>query len=77
MEMQHAYEFKALVNAYKAAGLENAEALAGAIYNATMNWAEASAKLSTNPYDDLAVPFRKQVDQVVLPQIDKIDKQVG
>lgn len=72
--MEKAYDLKELGKRLKARGLENAEKLVGEIYTETKEWAKESAILSPNPWDDMAIPFYKQLDDVVLPQIEKIHK---
>lgn len=79
--MEKAYDIKALGEKLAAAGLpiakEALEAAAGKIYVASKEWLKESAELSANPFDDMVVPFYAQLDAIVLPQIDKIDGQVG
>lgn len=70
--MEKAYDLKVLAKRLEDKGLKNAEALAGDIYITTRDWAKESAHLSPNPWDDMAVPFYKQLDEVILPQIDAI-----
>lgn len=75
--MDKAYDLKALGSKLKDKGLELAEDSAGHVYQALKEWFTESAALSSNPFDDMVVPFLSQVDAVVLPQIDKIDGKVG
>ena len=72
-----AYDVKKLWQKLKDQGMDIAEDATGLVYKGVMDWVEESARESENPYDDLGIPFRKQVDQIVLPQIDKIDGKVG
>lgn len=74
--MTKAYDFQELIEKYKSLGIDQAEVLAAGIYKKTIEWFKESALLSTNPYDDLAVPFTSQLDAVVLPQIDKISGNI-
>lgn len=75
--MEKAYDIKALGEQLKAQGLDMAEDAAGKVYVALKTWLTESAKLSKNPFDDMVAAFLPQVDAVVMPQIDKIDGQVG
>ena len=75
--MEKAYDLQELGRRLKAKGLVQAEELAGDIYVVTKEWLQESAVKSDNKYDDIAAPFLSQLDAVVLPQIDKIDGQVG
>lgn len=79
--MEKAYELKALgemiVAEAKKDGLtiaeEALEKLGKAVYFGTKEWAKESAELSENKIDDFVAPFYDQVDQFVIPQIEKID----
>ena len=71
--MQKAYDLKALAIRLKAKGLIQAEDLAIDVYMEMKHWIRESAMLSENPYDDIGIPFLKQLDEVIMPQIDKID----
>lgn len=73
--MEKAYEIKSLVEKFKARGLDLGEEVAKMVVEETFSWAEESAKLSENKYDDL-VPF-SLVKSEVLKLADKIDGQVG
>lgn len=75
--MEKAYDLKALGEKLKSKGLDLAEDGAGHVYQALKEWLKESAALSTNPFDNMVVPFLDQADAVVLPQIDKIDGVVG
>lgn len=81
MEMQQAYDLKALAAELEKQGvpvlLNAAEESAKRVYMAFKEWLKMSAVLSENKYDDIVVPFIDQLDAIVLPQIDKIDKEVG
>lgn len=79
--MDKAYDLKALGMKLKDKGLpileEAAEAAAGQAYMALKEWLQESAVLSENKIDDVIMPFLGQMDGMVLPLIDKIDKKVG
>lgn len=75
--MEKAYDLNELGKRLKAAGLVEAEDCAESVYKVTKGWLKESAELSANPYDNIAVPFLDQLDAIVLPEIDKIDGQVG
>ncbi len=74
-----AYDIADLAQRLKEAGLPVIEGvgeeLAGIAYTTTKEWLKEGAKLSENKIDDIIVPFIDQLDAVVLPQIDKIDKK--
>lgn len=79
--MTKAYDLKALgesiIKEAKKEGLEIAEealeSLGKAVYFGTQNWARESAILSDTKVDDFVMPFYSQIDQFVLPQIEKLD----
>lgn len=79
--MEKPYDLKALgeliVAAAKQEGLtlaeESVEVLAKAAYIATKEWAKLSAQVSENKIDDFIAPFYDQMDEFVLPQIQKVD----
>lgn len=75
--MEKAYDAKELGKRLKAKGLVELEDGAEEIYKEVKAWLKESALLSKMPYDDIAVPFLDNLDKLVLPQIDKIDGQVG
>lgn len=77
MEMKEAYQLKVLGEKLKAKGLDKAEEMAGEIYVELKAWLEEGAAKSTTPFDDMVVPFLENLDAIVMPQIDKIDGQVG
>ncbi len=72
-----AYDFKRLGEYAKQEGLELAEDGAERMYKATMKWLKESAKISSTPFDDLAMSFADTLDSVVMKEIDKIDGKVG
>lgn len=75
--MEKAYDIKVLKEKLVKKGLPEMEDLAEKVYEATKEWYQESAVLSENKIDDVTLPFLSFVDQMVLPQIDKIDGQVG
>jgi hypothetical protein len=75
--MQKAYDFKDLAGKLKDQGLPLAEDAAEKVYKAVKEWTIESAQLSENSIDDFGVKFFDYVDDLVLPQIDKIDGQPG
>lgn len=75
--MDKAYDLDALLKELKEQGLDLAEESAVLVYKALMNWLEASARASANPFDDVVLLVRKQVDEIVLDAIDRIDGEVG
>jgi hypothetical protein len=79
--MDKAYDLKALGLKLKGKGLpvleEAAEAAAGQCYLALKEWLQESAVLSENKIDDVVMPFIGQLDSMILPLIDKIDKKEG
>lgn len=75
--MEKAYDLKVLAERLQAKGLVLAEDGAELVYTELKGWLKESAELSVNPFDNMVVPFLGQLDAIVLPQIDKIDKQEG
>ena len=68
-----AYDLKVLGARLKAKGLIEAEDAAGSIYSELKVWIEESAVISKTPYDNMALIIFPQLDNLILPQIDKID----
>jgi hypothetical protein len=75
--MEKPYDLMELAAKCKAKGLDIAEAGAQNIYEAFGEWFEESARASLNPFDDMVLLVKPQIDAVVKAQIDKIDGQVG
>jgi hypothetical protein len=79
--MEKAYDLKELAKKLEDAGLpvlkEAGEETAKQVYKAVKEWLKESAVISPNKLDDVGMPFIDQLDALVLPQIDKIDGQVG
>jgi hypothetical protein len=66
-----------VVQKAKEGGLDLAEQtgehLGKAVYLGLKEWAKESARLSETQIDDLISPFYDQLDQFVIPQIEKLD----
>lgn len=75
--MEKAYDLKELGKRFKAKGLVEAEDAALEIYKELKEWLKESAELSSNPFDNIVIPFLDGADAVVLPQLDKIDSVQG
>lgn len=79
--MKKAYDLADLGQRLKDAGLpialEALESSAAKAYVAMKEWAKESAVISENKIDDFAAPFYDQLDQIMMPAIDKIDGQKG
>jgi len=75
--MENAYDVKDLGARLKAKSLIETEDEALAVYQEVKAWFAESAALSATPFDNLVVPFLSSLDALVLPQIDKIDGQIG
>ena len=75
--MTEAYQLKDLGDKLRARGLDLAEEAVGILYVELKAWLKESAVKSENKIDDLVAGFLDQLDPIVLPQIDKIDGQVG
>jgi hypothetical protein len=52
---------------------EAVETLAASVYLGMKDWAVESAVASENKIDDFIAPFYSQIDNFVLPQIQKLD----
>lgn len=75
--MEKAYDFKELGLMMKGKGLDLAEESLALVFEGVMDWLEESAKVSTTPYDDLAMVIVPQLKKAVLDLIDKVDGEVG
>lgn len=71
--MVKAYELSGLVDKLKGQGLEMAEEGAKAIVVAVLDWVEESAKLSQNPYDDVALLALPKIKEYALKKADEIN----
>jgi hypothetical protein len=70
-----AYDLKDLAVELKAEGLELAEDAAESVYKGMKSWLKKSAAKSATPIDDLVFNFLDQLDPIVMPAIDKINKE--
>jgi hypothetical protein len=75
--MEKAYDLKDLVSRFAKHGAQLSEEAVKAMLNETFDWAEESAKISKNPYDDMALIILPQLKKMALEKADKIDGQVG
>jgi hypothetical protein len=75
--MDKAYSIKALEQKLLEKGLPEVELLAEKVYEATKEWYSESAVLSETKVDDITLPFLNFIDNLVKPQLDKIDGQEG
>jgi len=73
MEMEEAYDLKPLLGELKKVGLEATEATALASIDMMLDWFEASAVLSENKYDDMALAVSPLLRGVLKDLADKID----
>jgi hypothetical protein len=77
MQMEKAYDPKALVGKLKDKGLDVAEDAAKAVVESVFEWTEESAKISATKVDDMIVGVAAPIKGFVLEQVDKIDGQAG
>jgi hypothetical protein len=75
--MEKAYDLKDLGLKLKSKGLDLAEDASKIVADSVFEWFEESAKLSSTPYDDMALIVLPQIKSFVAGQIDKIDGKVG
>lgn len=68
--MKTPYDIADLGQKLKDAGVASAEGLGAKAYEVLKLWVTESAQLSSTPFDDLAIPWLKQADAIVLPQLD-------
>lgn len=74
VQMEKAYELKALLNKFKAHGLELAEEEAKNIIADVCEWLEESGKMTAMPYDDMAFAVAlPKVKELVLGLAEKIN----
>lgn len=76
-QVEKAYDLKALADKLKARGLELAEDGAKGVVEDVFAFLEESAKLSSTPFDDMALIILPKVKEMLLGAVDKIDGQVG
>ena len=75
--MDKPYDVKALAERFKGRGLDLAEEAAKIAVEELFSWVEESAKLSSSPYDDMALLILPKLKDAALGAVDKIDSQVG
>lgn len=75
--MLKAYDVNALALRLKVRGLDVAEDTAKLVLKDVLGWISDSAKISTDPVDDIAIPFLPMIEQVVLREIDRINGKKG
>lgn len=75
--MTVAYDPKALAEAAKEKGLDNAEKVLGDAMEVIVEWYKKSAELSPTPFDNMGVLALGPVTEALKALIDKIDGQVG
>jgi len=71
--MEKAYDIKVLGEKLKASGLPIVEESAEIVLIHVIQWVKDSAKLSQNPYDDMALVLMPLIEQNIMKQINKID----
>ena len=75
--MEKAYDMKDLMNRMKVKGLDLAEDALVMAVGEIFDWAEASAKISPTPYDDMGLIILPKLKELALEAVDKIDGEVG
>lgn len=75
--MEKAYDVKVLAEKCKARGLDLAEEAAKIVIEEAFVWLEESAKVSANPYDNMALIVLPEIKKIALGAADKIDGQEG
>lgn len=74
MDMEKAYDIKALVEKFKGHGLELVEEEAKQIVGSVCEWLDESGKISATPYDDMAFAVAlPKVKELALGLADKIN----
>lgn len=73
--MEKAYDIKDLGEKLKARGLHVAEEGAKEALEAVSEWVKESAKISKNPFDDVAIVFLDKLKEAAMKEIEKIDGQ--
>lgn len=71
--MEKSYDIKVLGEKLKASGLPIVEESAEIVLIHVIQWVKDSAKLSQNPYDDMALVLMPLIEQNIMKQINKID----
>ena len=77
MELEKAWDVKALVAELKPFGLNVAEDAAKQLVEKVFEFVEKSVVLSENKFDDMTLAVIPMVKPLVLSQLDKIDGEVG
>lgn len=72
-----AYDLKLLGEKLKAQGLDLAEDAVEALARGVFDWIEESAKISPNPFDNMAMILMPQLRKIAFKEIDKIDGKKG
>jgi hypothetical protein len=75
--MEKPYDLKDLAAKLKGRGLDIAEEGVKIMIEETFAWGEESAKLSKNPFDDMALLVLPQIKSKALEFADKIDGEKG
>lgn len=75
--MEKAYDVKDLASKLKDKGLDIAEESLNIVVEELFVWVEESAKVSSTPYDDMALLLLPQLKELALKAIDKIDGEEG
>lgn len=75
--MEKAYDVQDLVARFKARGLDVAEDGAKAMVEELFSWFEVSVKLSSTPFDDVALAVVPHLKKAALEAIDRVDGKVG
>lgn len=75
--MEKAYDVKVLLEGLKGKGLDLAEEAGKIVVEELFVWLEASAKVSTTPYDDMALIILPKLKEMALEVTDKVDGKVG
>lgn len=71
--MEKAYDIKVLAENFKNSGLPILEESAEIALIHVIQWIKDSAKLSQNPYDDMALVLIPLIEIHIIKQINKID----
>lgn len=72
--MEKAYDFKNLVERFKADGIEMAEEAAKKVIGHAFDWLNESADLSKTPYDDILKVIYPQAKAKVMEYAEDINK---
>lgn len=75
--MEKPFDLKALVEKFKAQGLDIAEDAAKLVVESTLDWVSESVVMTENKVDDFALAILPAVKPYVMAQLDKIDGKEG